>query len=58
MFFFVFQAFAIDWISKNMYLAYGQDKHRIIVCNLDGEYITDVHSELENVVSIAVDPAK
>lgn len=41
-----------------MYLAYGQDKHRIIVCNLDGEYITDVHSELENVVSIAVDPAK
>lgn len=51
--------FAIDWISRNMYFSTeSQNNSRILACNLNGEYITEIHVNLMTVVSIVLDPAK
>jgi len=41
-----------------MYVTSGKVKCMMLVCNLNGEYITEIHSDLALVVSIALDPAK
>lgn len=53
------QAFAIDWISKNMYVSteFNQNS-RILACNLNGEYVTEIHVDLLTVSSIALNPAR
>ena len=52
-------AFAIDWISHNMYASTeSQSNSRILACNLKGEYMTEIHKDLMNVSSIVLDPAK
>lgn len=51
--------FAIDWISRNMYVSSETNSNsRILASNLKGEYVTIIHDELLNVSSIAVNPVK
>lgn len=49
---------AIDWVSHHIYVAAktGQNK-RILACNIKGEYITEILENLNEVPSIALDPA-
>lgn len=52
--------FAIDFIARNMYISttdrFGRSKIR--VCNLRGEFITDILNNVFIVSSIAIDPAQ
>ncbi|XP_067627209.1 prolow-density lipoprotein receptor-related protein 1 isoform X1 [Eurosta solidaginis] len=49
--------FAIDWIARNMYFSTGKTKCQILASNLKGEFVTEIHRNLELVESIALDPA-
>lgn len=52
-------AFAVDWISNNMYLSTeSNDYSFILACNLKGEYITYIHNDLFDVMSMVLDPTK
>lgn len=49
---------AIDWMSRNMYIAIQKGlTKRILACNVQGEYITEILGDLNEVPSIALDPA-
>lgn len=51
--------FAIDYIARNLYVSTERDQRsKIRVCNLRGEFITDILSNLFVVSSIALNPAK
>lgn len=52
--------FAIDWAAKVMFFA-NEDPEmgtRILASNLQGEFITEIHKNLQTVESIAVDPVR
>lgn len=50
---------AIDWISRHIYLATEKDSiSRILACNLNGEFITEILEGPFLVMSIALDPSK
>lgn len=51
--------FAVDWISLNMYVSTESNLNSIILaCNLKGEFVTEIHKDLLNVLSVVLDPAK
>lgn len=51
--------FAVDWISRNMYVSTeSEDNSRILASNLRGEFVTEVLRDLLGVKSIALDPVK
>lgn len=52
--------FAIDYSAKNMYISTARpgSLSRIRVCNLQGEYIADILTNLHAVNSLAVDPVR
>ncbi|XP_055372745.1 prolow-density lipoprotein receptor-related protein 1 [Condylostylus longicornis] len=49
--------FAVDWISKNLFVSSAKEKCQILATNLNGEFVTEVHRDLNIVQSIALDPA-
>lgn len=51
--------FSVDWISLIMYVSTESSSNSIILaCNLKGEFVTEIHKDLLNVLSIVLDPAK
>ena len=50
--------FAIDWIARHMYFSTGKTKCQILASNLKGEFVTEIHRDLNLVESIALNPAK
>lgn len=51
--------FAIDFVARNIYVSTERDKRsKIRVCNLRGEFITDILKDLNIVSSIVLNPAK
>lgn len=55
----VVNGFAVDWIAHIMYVSTESgDNSRILASNLRGEYVTQIHKDLLQVLSIALDPAK
>ncbi|XP_049539126.1 low-density lipoprotein receptor-related protein 1B [Anopheles darlingi] len=51
--------FAVDWISKLLYFSTGNETHsRIMVCNLHGEYVTELARDLLLVNSLVVYPTR
>lgn len=52
--------FAIDYIAHNMYISIiGQDGlSKVRVCNLRGEFITNILTDLLHVTSIALEPTQ
>lgn len=49
--------FAIDWVSGVMYVTTGKLKYSILACNLKGEFISEILSDMDPISSIALDPA-
>ena len=51
--------FAVDWIARNMYVSTdSNDNSRILASNLHGEFVTNIHTDLLNVLSIVLHPLK
>lgn len=51
--------FAVDWIAHNLYVSTESGgQSRILASNVRGEYVTQIHTDLLQVLSIALDPAK
>ncbi|XP_055692338.1 low-density lipoprotein receptor-related protein 1 [Lutzomyia longipalpis] len=48
--------FAIDWIGQTMFVSSGKTEYRIVACNLHGEFVTEIQTNLPAITSIAVDP--
>ncbi|KAI1293709.1 Prolow-density lipoprotein receptor-related protein 1 [Halotydeus destructor] len=50
-------AFAIDWISRNMFVSSQEAVYsKIYACNLNGEYMLDIVDDAHQIRSLAVDP--
>lgn len=45
-------------MSKSMYVSSGRVKCQILASNLKGEFVTEIHGDLNLVESIALDPAQ
>uniref|UniRef100_A0A182SIS6 EGF-like domain-containing protein n=1 Tax=Anopheles maculatus TaxID=74869 RepID=A0A182SIS6_9DIPT len=51
--------FAVDWISKLLYFSTGNETHsRIMVSNLNGEYVTEIANDLTLINSLVVYPTR
>ena len=52
------QGFAIDWLSKNMFIgSSGPNQKQISVCNVDGEFLMPIITDrIYRIESMAVDP--
>ncbi|XP_052902166.1 low-density lipoprotein receptor-related protein 1 [Anopheles moucheti] len=51
--------FAVDWISKLLYFSTGNETNsRIMVSNLNGEYVTEIADDLALVNSLVVYPTR
>lgn len=51
--------FAVDWISKLLFISTGTEtSSRILACNMKGEYITEILTDLSLVNSLVVHPSK